>query len=158
MGRTSGTERGEFEMKFKKTILRALTLLLAAFILIQAFGCGTLIYPERRGQTSGHIDPGVAILDGAGLLLFVSPGLVAFGVDFSTGAIYMPGRKDKAELGPTGPPVVVRVNPDDLSLSTIENVLEQCSGKPIKLDPKKLEVRHPDRTISLEEQLSRLLG
>jgi hypothetical protein len=143
-------------MKFKKTVLRVLTLLLAAFMLIQTLGCGTLIYPERRGQTNGRIDPGVAVLDGAGLLLFVIPGLVAFGVDFTTGAIYMPSKKAEAELGPDGTPVVVRVNPDDLSLSKIENVLEQYTGKPIKLDPQKLEVRQPDRTIRLEEQLSSL--
>ena len=143
-------------MKFKKRVLRALTFLLAAFTLIQTLGCGTLIYPERRGQTTGRIDPGVAILDGAGLLLFIIPGLVAFGVDFSTGAIYMPSRKGKAALGPG--PVVVRVNPGDLSLSRIEKVLDEYSGKPIKLDPQKLEVRQPDRTLSLEEQLSRLSG
>jgi len=61
--------------------------------------CGTLLYPERRGQTSGRIDPGVAILDGVGLLVFVVPGLVAFGVDFVTGAIYLPGRRTTADAG-----------------------------------------------------------
>ena len=56
-------------------------------------GCGTLLYPERRGQTGGRIDPGVAVLDGVGLLLFLVPGLIAFGIDFSTGAIYLPGTR-----------------------------------------------------------------
>ncbi|WP_084397213.1 hypothetical protein [Henriciella aquimarina] len=54
-------------------------------------GCGTILYPERRGQTGGRIDPSVAILDGIGLLLFIVPGLIAFAVDFGSGAIYLPG-------------------------------------------------------------------
>lgn len=54
-------------------------------------GCGTLLYPERRGQTGGRLDTGVLILDGLGLLLFLVPGIVAFAVDFGTGAIYLPG-------------------------------------------------------------------
>ena len=53
-------------------------------------GCGTLLYPERKGQTGGRIDPSVAILDGLGLLLFLIPGLIAFAVDFSNGTIYLP--------------------------------------------------------------------
>ncbi|MEM9233736.1 MAG: hypothetical protein AAGA69_05800 [Pseudomonadota bacterium] len=62
-------------------------------------GCGTLLYPERRGQTGGKIDPGVAVLNGVGLLLFVIPGLIAFAVDFSTGAIYLPGTRAELEEG-----------------------------------------------------------
>ncbi len=54
-------------------------------------GCGTLLYPERRGQRGGRIDPAVAILNGIGLLFFIIPGAVAFAVDFITGAIYLPG-------------------------------------------------------------------
>jgi hypothetical protein len=54
-------------------------------------GCGTLFHGERRGQPhSNQIDWGVAALDGLGLLLFFVPGVVAFAVDFSTGAIYLP--------------------------------------------------------------------
>jgi len=60
-------------------------------------GCGTILYPERRGQTGGRIDVGVAVLDGVGLLLFLVPGLVAFAIDFSTGAIYLPGTGFAAE-------------------------------------------------------------
>lgn len=52
--------------------------------------CGTLLYPERQGQSGGRVDPSIAIFNGIGLLLFVIPGLVAFAVDFHTGAIYLP--------------------------------------------------------------------
>ncbi|MCE9526706.1 MAG: hypothetical protein K8R36_11710, partial [Planctomycetales bacterium] len=55
-----------------------------------AIGCGTILHPERRGQRAGTLDPGVVLLDGLGLLLFFVPGVIAFAVDFSTGAIYLP--------------------------------------------------------------------
>lgn len=54
-------------------------------------GCGTLFYPERKGQLQGRIDPGVAIADGLGLLLFIVPGVIAYAVDFSNNTIYLPG-------------------------------------------------------------------
>ncbi|MGO2353445.1 MAG: hypothetical protein ACTH58_01775 [Marinomonas foliarum] len=63
----------------------------AALLVTQVTACGTLLYPERRGQTNGQIDIGVAALDAIGLLFFFVPGVVAFGVDFVTGAIYLPG-------------------------------------------------------------------
>ncbi len=56
-----------------------------------ATGCGTLMHPERRGQPHcGQIDWSIAALDGLGLILFFIPGVVAFAVDFYTGAIYLP--------------------------------------------------------------------
>ncbi|MDM1696856.1 hypothetical protein HX099_09330 [Thiopseudomonas alkaliphila] len=63
---------------------------LSALLIFELSGCGTLIYPERRGQSSGRIDPSVAILNGIGLLFWVVPGLMAFAIDFATGAIYLP--------------------------------------------------------------------
>ncbi|HXS99836.1 MAG TPA: hypothetical protein VN915_04125 [Elusimicrobiota bacterium] len=62
------------------------SLLILALVL--QTGCGTILYPERRGQKATHIDAGVAVLDGIGLLFFILPGVIAFAVDFSTGCIY----------------------------------------------------------------------
>ena len=60
-------------------------------------GCGTILYPERRGQPAGKLDTDIVILDAVGLLIFLVPGVIAFAVDFSTGAIYLPpGGKSKA--------------------------------------------------------------
>ncbi|MFN3911446.1 hypothetical protein [Hyphomonas sp.] len=59
--------------------------------------CGTIMYPERKGQVDGRIDPTVAILDGIGLLLFLVPGVIAFAVDFSNGTIYLPGSGRRAD-------------------------------------------------------------
>lgn len=66
---------------------------LLATLLTQMTACGTIFFPDRRGQIEGKIDPMVAVLDAVGLLFYVIPGLIAFGVDFATGAIYLePGK------------------------------------------------------------------
>lgn len=64
---------------------------LVATLLTQLTACGTLFYPDRRGQIEGRIDPVIAALDAIGILFYVIPGLIAFGIDFATGAIYYPG-------------------------------------------------------------------
>ncbi len=110
----------------RRPVIIVATLLLA----LQSVGCGTIIYPERRGQTGGQIDPGVAILDAAGLLLFVVPGLVAFGVDFITGAIYLPGGKKASAEQPLR---LIIMPPEDLDLLALERVLEQETGQPVDL-------------------------
>ena len=69
------------------------TAVLCSALVTQLTACGTIFYPERRGQISGQIHPGVAILNGIGLLIYIIPGLLAFGVDFATGAIYLPNGK-----------------------------------------------------------------
>ncbi len=63
---------------------------LAATLLTQLAACGTLFFPDRRGQIEGKVDPLVVGLDAIGILFYVIPGLIAFGVDFATGAIYLP--------------------------------------------------------------------
>lgn len=65
--------------------------LLVATLLSQLTACGTLFFPDRRGQIEGRIDPAVAGLNAIGILFYVIPGLVAFAIDFATGAIYLPG-------------------------------------------------------------------
>ncbi|MFZ3153024.1 polyribonucleotide nucleotidyltransferase [Pseudomonas sp.] len=65
--------------------------LIVAALLTQLTACGTLFFPDRRGQIEGRIDPMVAGLNAIGILFYVIPGLIAFGIDFATGAIYLPG-------------------------------------------------------------------
>ena len=85
---------------------RIVSGVLAATLLGQMSGCGTLFYPERRGQIKGQIDPAIAVLDGIGILFFVIPGLIAFAVDFTTGAPgprWTPGSPgDRRELAAAG--------------------------------------------------------
>lgn len=77
---------------------RLASVLLTLGLAVVTAGCGTLIFPERqKAEHSGKLDPNILILDGVGLLFFILPGLVAFGVDFVTGAIYLPEGVEKGE-------------------------------------------------------------
>ena len=74
------------------------SLCLLTLTVLPSSGCGTLLHSERQDQPhSDKLDPNILILDGLGLLLFVVPGLVAFGVDFYTGAVYLPPGVEKGE-------------------------------------------------------------
>jgi hypothetical protein len=97
----------------------------AALLITQVTACGTLLYPERRGQTKGQIDIGVAALDAIGLLFFFVPGVVAFGVDFITGAIYLPGggmaSLTEDELN------TIKNGPDSIDVEKFKTVMAQRS-------------------------------
>lgn len=64
---------------------------LAAGAALALGGCGYLLYPERRGQSSrSQLDATVILLDGLLVLLLVVPGVIAFIVDASSGTLYLP--------------------------------------------------------------------
>ena len=71
---------------------KLLSLVLCAGLGAQVAGCGTILYPERRGTTGGQVDGGVAVMDCLWLLAGIVPGVVFLIVDFSNGAIYRSGR------------------------------------------------------------------
>lgn len=100
-----------------RTQTRVIGGLIVAALLTQLTACGTLFFPDRRGQIEGRIDPMVAGLNAIGILFYVIPGLIAFGIDFATGAIYLPGG------------LTSQIDPQDL-----QNVVD-ADGKvdPIKL-------------------------
>jgi hypothetical protein len=112
-------------------------MLLAAVMAATLFytSCGTLLYPERRGQCSGRIDAGVAVMDGIGLIFFLIPGIIAFAVDFSTGAIYLPEDTMTVQNGAADMSgmVVVRVDKTELTPSNIERLVGESTGKTIDL-------------------------
>jgi hypothetical protein len=97
--------------------------------------CGTVLYPERRGQPAGRLDVGVVVLDGLGLLVFLVPGVIAFAVDFATGAIYLP--PECALPGPgTGAELrKVQVDPAGLTAERVEAVVREQTGKAVSLQP-----------------------
>ena len=79
-------------MMFKRSITsKLLALSVIAGLSAPVVGCGTVLYPERRGQTGGHVDTGVVVMDGLWLLLFIVPGVVMLIVDFSNGTAYEGG-------------------------------------------------------------------
>ena len=126
-------------MDSRRVSKRLLALTLAGSLALNATSCGTLLHPERRGQPpGGPLDPGVVILDAIGRLFFVVPGLIAFAVDFSTGAIYLP----PAYYGPAvrrtlkrDELVQVKVDKEELTREKIEEVVRRHSGRPVTLEP-----------------------
>ena len=68
----------------------ALLLMSGGALSASLSGCGTILYPDRIGQSHGPLDWKVVALDTVGLLLFLVPGVVAFIVDFHNGTIYLP--------------------------------------------------------------------
>ncbi|MBD1553501.1 polyribonucleotide nucleotidyltransferase [Pseudomonas typographi] len=109
---------------------------LVAALLAQLAGCGTLFWPERRGQIEGRVDPVIAVLDAIGLLFYIIPGVIAFGVDIATGAIYLPGgthaQVDPATLRPA-------VQPDGtVNRARLQAILQQQLGRHLPLDDPRL--------------------
>lgn len=144
-------------MKSRHGFVKFLSAIVMVMFLLQAVSCGTLLYPERRGQTGGRIDVGVAILDGIGLLLFIVPGLIAFAVDFATGAIYMTrGSKTSVKSPEADNMVVIRVNPEKLNRQSIEEIVSNQTGYPIILDQRNLKIFESDASENIETQLSKL--
>jgi len=111
-----------------------LTVATAGTIMLNT-SCGTLLHPDRKGQASGRIDPGIAILDGIGLLCFFVPGVVAFIVDFSNGTIYLPPDEASMQNGPShwADRTALRVDPRELTQPRIEELVREHTGRDIDL-------------------------
>ena len=108
----------------------------AAALMTQLTACGTLFWPDRRGQIEGRIDPVVAALDAIGILFYVIPGLIAFGVDFATGAIHLNDGKT-AQISPERlQPAVGRDGKVDNP--KLQAILETELGRSLPLDDPRL--------------------
>jgi len=141
-------------MRLKSTVLAVLCVVISAVLVIELAGCGTILYPERKGQKGGRIDPGIAVLDGLGLLFFIIPGVIAFAVDFTTGAIYLPGGPRKSSLfSEDETMVVVRVNPRELSEDVIKEVVSRETGSLTRFDLKDVEFQVLDSPQEIETKL-----
>lgn len=110
--------------------------------LLGSSGCGSLLHSERVGQPhSRDLDWNVVALDGLGLILFFVPGIVAFAVDFMTGAIYLPSEQvantpnatdDDSHLTNTSLQQK-QIRPNELTLPVIEEVVSTHVGQDINL-------------------------
>jgi hypothetical protein len=133
-----------------KKLEKTLRVLVCAVLIFQLAGCGTLMYPERRGQKGGRIDAGVAVLDGIGLLFFIIPGVIAYAVDFSKGTIYLPGTNrgslDLKDLKQ------VKFDPKHYTRATIEKIIKEETGYAVKLSQDNLKV---SKLESIDEMMAR---
>ncbi len=115
-----------------KTLDNTMRASICAVLAVQLIGCGTILYPERKGQRSGHVDVGVALLDGIGLFFFLIPGIIAYAVDFSNGTIYLPGTSmssiDMKNIKQ------VKFDPKHSSIASIEKLIKDETGYIVKLE------------------------
>ncbi len=107
-------------------ITKVFYTLICTVLVFQLAGCGTIMYPERKGQRGGKIDAGIAVLDGIGLLFFLIPGIIAYAVDFNNGTIYLPGgafsslnQKDMR---------MIKFDPKTSSMAGIEKIIKNETG------------------------------
>lgn len=122
-------------MKKNTLVMRGISLLTGFVLILSVTSCGTILYPERRGQRAGHIDTEVAVLDGIGLLFFFLPGVIAFAVDFSTGAIYLPDGSYGMSLTPSTmqDARIIQAGSHPLTRHNIETMVEKETGRKIDL-------------------------
>ena len=123
------------------------TGLLCITLVLNTTGCGTVLYPERKGQIDGQLDPAIVALNALGLVFFLIPGVIAFAVDFSNGTIYLPDGKN------------AQINKEDLDSLTSNTVtldhLQTLMRKQdvlhhIELDTKSLQVTYLKNTNHME--------
>ena len=108
---------------------------LAATLLTQLAACGSLFFPDRRGQIEGKVDPLVVGLDAIGILFYVIPGLIAFGIDFATGAIYLPNNQYSLAPEKLQDAIGADGRVDNLKLKAI---LQRELGRDLPLDDPRL--------------------
>jgi len=136
-----------------KELSKTIYILICAVLIIQLAGCGTLMYPERRGQKSGRIDAGVAVMDGLCLFLFIIPGIIAYAVDFSNGTIYLPGTF-RGSLDLKGMKQV-KFDPQHYTDAVIEKIIKEETGHTVKLNRDNIRI---SRLGSIDEMMTRLAG
>ncbi len=120
----------------RRKFLRILICTSGAGAVISGIGgCGLILHPGRRGAPhSNQIDWKVAALDGLGLVLFFVPGVIAFAVDFHTGAIYLPANNGQADYSPGKTELTQQyIAREELKLSSIEKTVSDHAGENVSL-------------------------
>ena len=121
-----------------KKLMVGVNILIIGILTVQLAGCGTIMYPERKGQKAGKLDAGVVVLDGIGLLFFLIPGVIAFAVDFNNGTIYLPG-SSRASLNQKDLKLV-KFDPKHSSSASIERMIKNETGQEVKLDQDNIKI------------------
>ena len=133
-----------------KKLLQKLQVLVCIVLIAQLVGCGTLMYPERRGQRGGNVDVGVAVLDGIGLLFFLIPGIIAYAIDFSNGTIYLPGAaRSSLDIKDIKQ---VKFDPKHYTVASIEKIIKRETGYSVKLSRNNIQVY---KLKSLDDMMAR---
>lgn len=127
----------------QQAVRRWLTGAVVGVSIVTLSGCGTLFYPERKGQLSGDVDPVVAIANSVGLLFFIIPGVIAYAVDFSNGTIYLPSNSSAS--------VDIHQLDDAMDVASLEKLLSDKAGQPVSLENELVMMEEMD---NLDEALA----
>jgi hypothetical protein len=120
-------------------IMKFATLIVLIFSLMtNLVGCGTVLHPERKGQISGRLDPGIIVLNGIGLFLFFVPGVIAFAIDFTNGTIYLPGRR-AAYLSPNELETITTNG--SVNVHALNNVINARLGTTVSINDQALQTK-----------------
>ncbi len=151
----------------KQTAKSGIRLILSLVLTFQLLACGLILYPERQGQHSGRLDPGIVLLDAVGLFFFIIPGVIAFGVDFTTGAIYLPEGHPDRSLGerlddifdrnkksPTKKLQIIQLSPEERNIQSVLNIVSEKTGHRVELGDPGLRIRAAKNTSDLSAQLT----
>ncbi len=130
-------------------VIKSIRVPLIVLLSFQLVSCGSILYPERRNKTPGRIDVGVALLDGFWLLLGILPGVIAFAVDFATGAIYIPSTKT-AKLDFQNARIV-RFDPNRTSTKELEEIIRKETASDFHFSDKRLQLTHVRKNEVLAE-------
>ncbi|VFQ45533.1 polyribonucleotide nucleotidyltransferase [Desulfoluna butyratoxydans] len=132
-----------------RNLIRKMTAIALLTAVLNLTACGYLLYPERKGQSGGRLDTAVFLLDAAGLLFGIIPGVIAFAVDISTGTIYVP-QGDKSiidkHLKQAG---MSPVKVPDLDRELLADKLSMELGRPITAEMIRLYEASPDTRMAL---------
>ena len=122
-----------------------------ALFAVPLAGCGTIFWPERRGQPAGPLDPKVVILDALGLLLFFIPGVIAFAVDFNNGTIYLPPGEYANTRGSKHRWKQMQLSSRQPSADEVERLVQSHTGHEIRLRPGSYRVGKLQSAEALED-------
>ena len=135
---------------------RYLVPIAGVVLAFYAASCGVLLYPERVNQPhSDRLDPAIVLLDAAGLLIILVPGIVAFAVDFGTGTIWLP--EDPGSTGTDdGAMRMIQVPVEELTEERIETAVKEHTGITIDLSSDTVqfvELEGPDALPGAKQQV-----
>ena len=105
----------------------------AASLFTQLTACGTLFYPDRRGQIEGRIDPAIAALNAVGLIFYLPwPNCFRY---FATGAIYLPD--DQYSVAPEKLQEAIGAD-GQIDQARLKAIIEAETGRSLPLDDPRL--------------------
>jgi hypothetical protein len=118
--------------------LRILKGIIIIVLCFQLASCGTILYPERKGQKAGRLDVGVVLMDAIGLFFFLIPGVIAFAVDLSNGTIYLPetAKTQSADQQQR----IVRFDPNQYSPVLLQAIIRRETGQSFTLADERLQI------------------